>query len=56
MDLRLTDPEANAVKHALEHYLKELEHSTQKAGIQFEEDAVQCVIQRMQTLSGAPGT
>ncbi len=56
MDLKLTDPEANAVKHALEHYLKELKHSGQKPGVQFEEDAVECVIQKMQTKSGAPGT
>jgi hypothetical protein len=56
MDLRLTDTEASAVKHALENYLKSLEASDQKLGIQLEEDAVNCVIQKMQSVSGAPGT
>ncbi len=56
MDLKLDDTEASAVKHALEHYLSSLEKSEQKKGVQFEEDAVQCVIQKMRSLPGVPGT
>ncbi len=56
MDLKLNDTEASAVKHALEQYLSGLEKSKQKKGVQFEEDAIQCVIQKMQSLSGASGT
>ena len=47
MDLKLTDPEANAVKHALEHYQKELKGSKQNPGIAHEEDAVECVIKKL---------
>jgi hypothetical protein len=56
MDLKLTDPEANAVKHALEHYLKELKDSKQNPAVSHEEDAVECALQKMRSLSGAPGT
>ncbi|MEJ2685527.1 MAG: hypothetical protein P8Z71_14175 [Candidatus Sulfobium sp.] len=59
MDLRLKDIEANAVKHALEEYLKNLEKSERvagdKKGIKFEEEAVKTVIEKMKSLSGAPG-
>jgi hypothetical protein len=56
MNLKLNDTEASAVKHALEQYLLSLEKSEQKKGVQFEEDAIQCVIQKMQSVPGAVGT
>jgi hypothetical protein len=56
MDLKLTDPEANAVKHALESYLKVLQSSDQKSGIRHEEEALESVIKKIQSMPGAPGT
>jgi hypothetical protein len=57
MELRLSDIEANAVKHALEKYYTELGQDTRKEkGVGFETDAVKRVIQKMQSLSGASGT
>lgn len=57
MELKLTDIEANALQHALKRYLEDLEKSGGKdrKGVQFEEDAVRCVIQKIQNLSGASG-
>jgi hypothetical protein len=57
MELRLTDIEANAVKHSLDEYVKNLEKSgSQEKGIKLEEDAAKRVIEKMVTSSGASGT
>lgn len=56
MELRLTDREAVAVMHALEHFLKSLEEGVQEKGIKFEEDSLRSVLEKMRSLSGASGT
>ncbi|MEJ2313755.1 MAG: hypothetical protein P8Y85_03055 [Nitrospirota bacterium] len=57
MELKLTDIEANAVQHALRQYLKALETGGGDAkGKGFEEGAVKKVLEKLQQLSGAPGT
>lgn len=57
MDLKLTDIEANAVKHSMEAYMKDLQKSEKKEkGLEFEKDAVKRVLEKIQTSSGASGT
>jgi hypothetical protein len=57
MELRLTDIEANAVKHSLEEYVRNLEKSgSEEKGIKLEEEAVMRVIDKLMTSSGASGT
>jgi hypothetical protein len=57
MDLRLTDIEANAVMHSMEAYMKDLQRtSREEKGIEFEKEAVQRVLEKMKSSSGASGT
>ena len=57
MKLNLSDIEANAVKHALEAYEKELSDgsSSSMKGTEYELSAVKDVIIRMDLVGHAPG-
>lgn len=55
MELRLSDKEANAVKHALEHYGKSLEGPSKDKGIDIEKESVKMVLEKMMSSSGASG-
>lgn len=57
MDLKLTDIEANAVKHSIEAYMENLQKSEKKEkGLEFEKEAVKRVLEKIQFSSGASGT
>jgi hypothetical protein len=55
MELKLTDREAVAIKHALEAYLKSLEGKGGDRGVQLEKDSVRSAIDKMDSVSQAPG-
>lgn len=56
MEIKLTDREAVAIKHALEMYLKDLEGKKgDEKGIQLEKDSVKSAIDKMDSVSQAPG-
>jgi len=55
MKLNLSDLETNAVKHALEKYMKELDTPQTDKATEYELDAVRCVIEKMDKVAHAPG-
>lgn len=55
MKLNLSDMETNAVKHALEKYRQSLEAGETDKATEHELHAVKSVIERMDTVSHAPG-
>ena len=55
MKLNLSDIETNAVKHALERYKESLKKDEGEQGLEYEMDAVTCVIEKLDARSHAPG-
>ncbi|GAB4390548.1 MAG: hypothetical protein Kow0025_23310 [Thermodesulfovibrionales bacterium] len=57
MELKLTDREAVAIKHALQEYLKDLEgrKGGDQKGLSLEKESVRSAIEKMDSVSQAPG-
>lgn len=55
MDLKLKDIEANAVVHALNKYLESLDKNSTDKGMQLEIQTVTELLERIHSLSSAPG-
>jgi len=55
MKLNLSDIETNAVKHALEKYRETLQGTDGDMGVKFELEAVECVIDKMDSVAHASG-
>jgi hypothetical protein len=55
MELKLKDIEANAVQHALNKYLESLDKSSPDKGTQLEIQTVKELLERIHSLSSAPG-
>ena len=55
MKLELSDIETNAVKHALERYEESLKKDKGDKGIEYELDAITCVMEKMDAKAHVAG-